>query len=87
MTVRARSAGWAPRARKATIWITTLAKGPDLPATVEAQTQATWVCDVDTALMRLVHAPDRVERAGPTVRVLVELGTGKQLVSRESVRL
>jgi hypothetical protein len=59
--------------------------GPKLPHDLSAQANKTWVVDMQSA-RALVHATAAtVERNPEPVRVIVELGTGKTLISKHSL--
>jgi hypothetical protein len=58
--------------------------GPTLPHDLPAQASETWVVDLQFA-RALVHTAATSERNPEPVRVIVELGTGRTLVSRKSL--
>ena len=59
--------------------------GPTLPYDLAAQANETWVVDLHAAYA-LVHTTAATFKRNPEpVRVLVELGTGKTLVSKKSL--
>lgn len=78
---------WSVKCAQSGISVTPIGDtiGPTLPYDLAPQTSETWVVDFQTAYA-LVHATAQTFHHSPEpVHVIVELGTGKTLVSRESL--